>query len=187
MIGCSSNEGLGQNPSCREFNEAAVDSLTEYNLGRRDSLLLLNALDLLNRAIDCDSMYQLAYLNKLTVLTMLGKQREVLILIERLERVLPQDPGIFIAKGLQYEKIGKKDSAEVWYDRAKQRCDQNLDAYPDSANFIYDRVMLIAITAGKEQALSEIDKYISRYPEKEELSSYRQGILNFDKERYLNR
>jgi tetratricopeptide (TPR) repeat protein len=185
IFGCSSKESRSQARNCIALNNAAIDSIQAYNLGRPDKLLLTRALELLNKAIQCDSTYQLAYQNKLTVLIQLGKHSEALGLVEELERFLPEDPNIFTAKGLMYERMKKTDSANIWYDHAFKLCDQKLSAYPDSVKFIYDRTYLIAVTSGKESALNEINRYIDLYPDQKTLLTYREAIRNFDKEKVL--
>lgn len=173
-------------PGCSRYGNEALGKLQEYYSSEKDTTHLLTALELSNKAIDCNPSNLVAYNVKLVALNFLGRYRESLTVLDKMYLLSGQaDIRMFAEKGLVYEEMGLADSARQIYDAALSECDRRLSSKPaDSVQLIFDKFYVVALYHGKDQALTEFDNYFHS-SNSTTLSSFRAYLLVLDKNRIL--
>jgi len=171
---------------CVALHDSAANLLNKYYFESSNPAKLDLILDLLNQAINCDPSYYLAYNNKVTVLSLKGEYQKVVTLLDEMLEFSDNDPQLIFLKGIAYEKLNYYTAAEIAYKQAAVEYEKRLKLYPDSLELITDKLFFIAFTKGKEQALSELSKYILKYPDKTMLKDFRPLFENFNRDDFIN-
>ncbi len=170
---------------CRALNDVAIEKLNSYYYQGNEADKLDSALVLLQRAVECDTNYFLAYANMATVLTLKGNYNSAIEVVNKLLTLTNNDPEIVVYKGMLYEKQGKRDIAKKQYTFANELYDKRIAQYPDSVEIIADKMILKAYLEGKEKALAELDRYIQKYPNSLVLQQYKEILSKFDREDFI--
>jgi tetratricopeptide (TPR) repeat protein len=163
-----------------ELNNKALELFREDKI---DSALIL-----INKAIEIDSAYHLAYYNKCNFLWQLGRNDEALLTAKQF--VKNSNEQAFITLGLAYEKVGKPNKAKECY---KILLDSATIYYSDTLDFRTSLgfATLTTITQGKEKGYSEIQKVFNKFQsnltefELKELKMYRNEIESYQNGGYL--
>lgn len=163
-----------------ELNNKALELFREDKID--------SALTLINKAIEIDSAYHLAYYNKCNLLWQLGRNDEALLTAKQFAKISNEQATITL--GLAYEKVGKLNNAKECYknllDSAKVYDSDTLD-FRTSLGF----ATLTTITQGKEIGYSEIQKIFNKFQSKltefelKELKMYRNEIESYQNGGYL--
>lgn len=169
---------------CIALNDLAMKKISSFYT-TRENAQLDSAMYLLKKATECDTSYFLAHSNLATVFTLKGNYDAAIEVVNKLLRLTKNDPEIVVYKGMLYEKQDKKDLAQKEYDLANKLYDDRLAQYPDSLEIIGNKMFLKAYLEGKEKALSELDTYISKYPNSEVLQQYREMLVDFQKDDFI--
>ncbi len=171
---------------CVALNDSAVSLLNKYYFEGTNQAELDVILDLLNQAIACDTNYFLAYNNKVTVLNLKGEYQKVVNLLDKMLEFSNNDPQLIFLKGIAYEKLNAYNAAKTTYVQAAVEYEKRLKLYPDSLEIIADKLFFTAFTKGKDEALSELNKYILKYPDKTMLKDYQPMFENFNRDDFMN-
>ncbi|TKG92886.1 hypothetical protein EYV94_18100 [Puteibacter caeruleilacunae] len=148
------------------LTDSASNLLVNYHLEKQNTAKLDVILELLNKAIDCDSTNFLAYNNKLMVLSLKNEYLKAINLLDKMLSFNKNHAQLLFFKGLIYEKLEDPTSTQIFYNKADIMYEKQLKLYPDSMQLIADRLFFTAFTKGKEEAHKELNLFILRHPDK---------------------
>ena len=129
------------------LNNQAVDAYT-YHSNSPDSVK--KAMTLLDRAIEMDPDYQLAYANKAEYLKNQGELTQALETLNAYLKRNPTEPYTLLGAGMFYEKLGNKKEAMNYYKRAEANFKRLYEKDHDSAHEI-NRYAAIRLMEGPEK------------------------------------
>ncbi len=92
-----------------------------------NSPLYEKAIGLLNKAIQIDSNYFIAYLNKFNFETLLKKYKDALVAAKEMVRLGPNDSTVKFMAGKMYDETGDTVNAKIYYQDYLKFCDHKLD------------------------------------------------------------
>jgi hypothetical protein len=69
-------------------------------------------------------------------------------------------PFLFIEEGGAFERMNNIDSAKAYCDLANKGCETELVKHPNNVGIIEELISLKALTVGKGDAITEIDRQI---------------------------
>ncbi len=154
----------------------------------KDSLNFESALRMLNKAINIDPQYYLAYANKATILSMLKRYNEAIETIEQIIKIRPDYAEGIAGQGFLYEKIGDNKKATEKYNCA-------IDAYirrlndpckiKKKVNIQADIAFMLLFTSGKETATQLIDTIVARNPDNKVANYMKENILSFNRKEFI--
>jgi tetratricopeptide (TPR) repeat protein len=184
---CSqSRENKKQNDGVN-FNKQAVRKLQGF-LQTGDSTSLYESLQLYDKALANDSTDVISIQGKLTILSILGRFDASLTLVNRMLKMSRSNtPQLLISKALLFEKLRKQDSSRVYFDSALYLYDKLIEQkLPDSIITTCNRLYLIAIIKGKQEAMIELNQYLTKYPNDSTLKIYAELLRDFDRKTILS-
>ena len=150
----------------------------------KDSLLN-DALRDVNTAIQKDSDFYYAYLNKAAILRVQGKFEESAdALQELLERNIY--PEAIFALGLTYEKLGNLQLANEKYREALAAYDKHLKTPHAIVQDEINRLFVLVFVEGKENVLKQIEDQLEKEPENTELATNKRIIEEFNREEFIS-
>lgn len=166
---------------------SAYQLFQRYLLLHESDSIAYQALDSLDLAIQYDSTYSLAYQHKSNILAHLDSIQTAIEVTQILLRIDPSDGMIIIQQGFLYERLAMqaKDKARKSFEEAITIYDQKLKEEPDNVWLWSERAWLFAFTDSREKALEEIDKVIEKFPGDETALSYKDEILNFNRQEFI--
>ena len=138
------------------LNNQAVNVYTHWS-NSPDSVK--KAMTLLDRAIEKDPDYQLAYAHKAEYLKNQGDLTQALETINAYLKRNPTEPYTLLGAGIFYEKLGNKKEAMDYYKRAEENFKRLYEKDNDSAHEI-NRYFAIRLMEGpkKAKALYEAER-----------------------------
>ncbi len=138
------------------LNNQAVNAYTNHS-NSPDSVK--KAMTLLDRAIEKDPDYQLAYANKAEYLKNQGDIAQALETLNAYLKRNPTEPYTLLGAGIFYEKLGNKKEAMDYYKRAEENFKRLYEKDNDSAHEI-NRYFAIRLMEGpkKAKALYEAER-----------------------------
>lgn len=138
------------------LNNQAVNAYTNHS-NSPDSVK--KAMTLLDRAIEKDHDYQLAYANKAEYLKNQGDIAQALETLNAYLKRNPTEPYTLLGAGIFYEKLGNKKEAMDYYKRAEENFKRLYEKDNDSAHEI-NRYFAIRLMEGpkKAKALYEAER-----------------------------
>lgn len=138
------------------LNNQAVNVYTHWS-NSPDSVK--KAITLLDRAIERDPDYQLAYANKAEYLKDQGDLTQALETLNAYLKRNPTEPYTLLGAGMFYEKMGNKKEAMDYYKRAEENFSRRYKEDHDSAHEI-NRYLAITLMEGpkKAKALYEAER-----------------------------
>jgi len=171
-----------------ELNNNAVKILQNINRVHepeiRDSLLNVG-LDDVNKAIQKDSSFYNAYLNKATLLRHLGKYEESVGALQELLKRKSYPEAIFVL-GVTYEKLGNLQLATEKYKEAYAAYDKYLKTPLAVAQDEINQQFLLIFIEGKEKALKKINEEIKKNPDNTELLINKSIIEEFNRQEFIS-
>ena len=143
-------------PAVIELHNQAVNAYTNHS-NSPDSVK--KAMTLLDRAIEKDPDYQLAYANKAKYLKNQGDIAQALETLNAYLKRNPTEPYTLLGAGIFYEKLGNKKEAMDYYKRAEENFKRLYEKDNDSAHEI-NRYFAIRLMEGpkKAKALYEAER-----------------------------
>lgn len=135
------------------LNNQAVNVYTHWS-NSPDSVK--KAITLLDRAIEKDPDYQLAYANKAEYLKSQGNIAQALETVKAYLKRNPTEPYTLLGVGMFYEKLGNKKEAMDYYKRAEENFDRRYKEDHDSAHEI-NRYLAIRLIEGSKKAKALYD------------------------------
>ena len=138
------------------LNNQAVNAYTNHS-NSPDSVK--KAMTLLDRAIEKDPDYQLAYAHKAEYLKNQGDLTQALETLNAYLKRNPTEPYTLLGAGIFYEKLGNKKEAMDYYKRAEENFKRLYEKDNDSAHEI-NRYFAIRLMEGpkKAKALYEAER-----------------------------
>ena len=130
------------------LNNQAVNAYTNHS-NSPDSVK--KAMTLLDRAIEKDPDYQLAYANKAEYLKNQGDIAQALETLNAYLKRNPTEPYTLLGAGIFYEKLGNKKEAMDYYKRAEANFKRLYEKDHDSVHEI-NRYAAIRLIEGPEKA-----------------------------------
>jgi tetratricopeptide (TPR) repeat protein len=170
-----------------ELNNKAI-SLISDAAHMYDSLSIIlydSAIVFLDRAIEIDSLYLLAYTNKAQVLQRKGSLEEALKVLKQVETRKPDFAEVITAQGFILEKIGRMELADRKYRQALKAYEERLDKNPMNDKVQSDISFLYIFLEDKKAAMDEIQKLIVENPNSEQLKMMESVIKDFDREKFI--
>lgn len=170
-----------------DLNKEALDTIKYATppMTNDDSVILQDAIILLDKAISIDSSYHVAYANKAMILQHLNKKKEAIQLLDKITKIQPDYAEGFFSQGLIYEEIGNLDSAKIKYKESINAYNKKIE----KKNNIRDKLnrAFIMSLLNKKKGRKEFEKLIKEYPKKEEdiLFWKRQLLDNFNREKFI--
>ncbi|HEY9044500.1 MAG TPA: hypothetical protein VIN08_01330 [Ohtaekwangia sp.] len=145
-----------------------------------------SAIIYLDKAIEIDSLYVLAYINKAQALQRKGSFEKAIGVLSRVQRIKPDFPEILISQGFLLEKIGKIVSAEQQYNKALKAYEERLKSNPKDEKTKSDIAFLYVFLKDKNAALDEIRNYLLENPESAQLKTTERYINALDRKTFIN-
>lgn len=169
------------------YNDSAVNLIMEVVPfeDSKNNVLYNRALCFLDLAIDADSLYQLAYSNKVDVLRKLGRHKDAIKLLERLTEIFDEYAEAYASRGFLYEKIGKIDSASMMYSMALELYNKRIIEEPENINNRINLAFILLFTNSKKDALFEIQEVIEG-TNSQEAADFKLVIESFDRSEFIS-
>ncbi len=170
--------------SCANFTFKGSEKLNEYLFNGKNEKHLSEALEQLNKAINCDSLNSDAYQKKISVLILLNRHQESLKCFDKVfELSKGNNAQVLVTKALVYEELGKTDSSKVTFKHAFDIYNRRLEQHPaDSLTVICEKIFLISVVEGKDRAFKIFEPYLSMYPHDPTIKLYEIIFKDFDRE-----
>ena len=181
LIGCHQDI----DPRAVAKNNAAVELVKYELLGVRDEVTFLRAISLLDTAIQIDSSYRLAYVNKAQFLCKIGKQKEAIRTIEVLNAREPNSPSGFLLLGMIFDQIGDTASANrnylftIQFYQNKMLNGERL-TISQRLDIAYTRLFL-----DKPAAIDELEGILTENPDLPNADIHRESFRSFDRKTYI--
>lgn len=144
-----------------------------------------SAIIYLNQAIEIDSLYLLAYVNKAQALQRKGSLEEALQVLNDVEAIKPSFAEVIMGQAFILEKMGKMELADQKYRQALEAFKKRLEDDPESDKVQSDIAFLYIFLEDKNAALDEIRDLILKNPESEQLKMMEGLIKNFDRKKFI--
>ena len=175
------------NSKAKELNKAATDTI-KYAMPpmtKYDSVILRDAIILLDKAIRIDSTYYLAYANKAMILQHLNRNKEAIQVLDKITKIQTNYAEGFLSQGLIYEELGNIDSANKKYKEAINTYNKRIKKN-DNIGDKLNRAFIISLL-NRKKGQKEFEKLIKEHPEKEEyiLLWKKQLFDNFNREKFI--
>lgn len=169
---------------CIELNNKGTSFM--MNVTENEKGGVLKAISFFKKAIDCDSTYLLAYINLANAYDRNREYKEELNISKKILTLSRNNPSMITLRAEAFEKMNLLDSAKRLYQLAKHNFRDSLITHPGDVNFIHGFVLGVALTEGKESALSELNRQIKLNPKlQSDLITDFYFFEDFDKKSYL--
>jgi tetratricopeptide (TPR) repeat protein len=163
-----------------------IGMLSAFNDDSLNAILYDSALFYLDRSIETDSLYLMAYTNKAQVFQRRGSLEKALEVLRKVETMKPDFAEVIMGQGFILEKMGKIESANQKYWQALKAYEKRLEDNPSNSVKIQSDIALLYIfLEDQNRALDEIRNLILENPENEELKAMEGYIKNFDRKKFL--
>lgn len=210
MISCNNNKQNETKTDAYVLNDTIVNELSFYadennrdllvlnnnavkvlqNINRvidvkiRDSLLNGAIIDV-NKAIQQDSNFYNAYLNKAALLRKIGKYEESILTLQELLARKSYPEAIFVL-GITYEKLGNFKLANERYKEAYEEYGEYLRTPLAIAQDEINQQFLLIFIEGKEKALEKINDELKEKPNDSELLINESIIEEFNRREFIS-
>jgi len=174
ICSCSTQTDKNYDPKAISLNDQAIELI----FNKPDSALIL-----LNKAIEIDETYYVAYNNKVNIYISEGKLDQAIISAEKGVKHKPDLAESVSMLGMLYDYTGQTDKAKEQYQRALEIYNNRLENSEKNkrANRLH-RAHILLLLERKSEGQSEVDKLIKEYPD----FFATQIIVDFNKTKYLN-
>jgi tetratricopeptide (TPR) repeat protein len=178
------------NPQAIKLSNKAVElfSYARTKLLAEKKILFDSTLKLLDRAIQIDSAYYLAYANKANVFIAQKKYKKAIKVLKKSVKVRENYAEGLMLQGFLYEKINMLDKANSTYIEAIEAYKARLDTTfktKNRVNIQIDIAFMFMLIEGKQKALQFIDQIILRNPENEMALFMKENIKIFNREEFI--
>lgn len=153
-----------------------------FLITKKDTMVYLESAKLISAAISIDQSNPNFYVNLSKIQFKLDQVETAIETLEKLIKIKPNYVEAITAQGFMLEKIGQQKEAEEHYRVA-------LEAYTNKKEKEYgdliNRVFLILLLEGKDDALKEFEEIERTIPD-EEVSFFKMRIQNFNRESFID-
>ncbi len=151
-----------------------------------DTLKLKKALFFLDKALDINANNTSAFTNKIEILRLLGRYKEVLKILDKRTNIVPNFAEGFSYQGFIYERLGHIDSANIKYNQAILAYTKRFDKEGKIDDKIQRAFILSLID--KEEGLLEIESLINKHPNNKRLVMMKELLFdNFDRRGFIDK
>ena len=106
--------------------------------------------------------------------------------MSELSSINPEHVEAISGQGFIFEKLGKLDSADQYYEIAAKKYEKFLKVDPDNFAFRYNYAFILLFINKKNDALSEMEKIENRSSlNKEQTKLMRESLENFNREEFI--
>ncbi len=201
LFSCANNNkqktdtALRKNEISLKIDSAAIIKNNEaaeiYSIANGNPDSLNKAIVLLDKALKISPKYLLAYENKIHYLTIMGKYKEAISVIDEALKVSPDNPFFIFPKGILYEKAGMKELAEKNYKESILCFDKSISLSPDDFNLLVNRSFTKIFIKDKEVAINDFKALKKRYDknskEYKQLDYLIKLVSEINKEEYVKK
>lgn len=177
------------NKEFTKLNEEALLLLKKSQYKENEELkdsLLLKALTLLEKAIEINKDFYIAYINRATIQRNLGRYEAAIKTLKELINQNKEYPEAVFYIGLIYEKIGKIDIAKKKYQEALNIYELYLRTPMATAQDEMNKELLLIFVEGKQNALDIVKKRLEKEPGNTTLLINKKIIEEFNREDFIN-
>lgn len=150
-----------------------------------DTQLYDSAVIYLDRSIEIDSLYLLAYFNKSQALRRKGELDKALQVLKEIESIR-LDGAVIAAQGFVLERMGEMELAEAKYKDALSIYENRLEDDPENEKIHSDIAFIHIFLEDKSVALEEIQDLILNYPNSKQLKMMEEAIEDFDRKEFID-
>ena len=189
LISCENEQINTKNKSelAIRKNDAAGRLFQRYILLEEDRSLVKAALDSIDLAIHLDNQNPVFYYNKANFLSSIDSLEKAVGVLSELINLDSTQVEAMIIQGHLYRKMNKRNFAEESFLKALDNYNRKLVYETDNEVILGDRAFLYLFLYSKEEALSEIERLIKRYPDTEYFIDIKFDINNYDEKEFLER
>ncbi len=183
----SANKHQPDSNAVRLNNKAIsfIGKVSSFNGDSLNNLLYDSALIYYNQAIELDSLYLMAYTNKARVLQRRGLLEPALEILYKVQTIRPNFAEVIMGQGFLYEKMGSLELADKKYREALEAFENRLEDDPENDKAQSDIAFLYIFLENENIAIDEIQSFIRKNPESEQLKMTEGIINNFDREKFI--
>jgi tetratricopeptide (TPR) repeat protein len=157
-----SAQSLDREEAMGKVNEAIAIYVNSFLNNYKDSVVF--ALNLLDESIAMDTTYLLAYEHKKRILNAQGRYSEALDVIELMLRRASdkQMPDIFLLRGIQHDKLGQPELAELDYQKSVVLFDKKIQQNPNDVVVLSGKAIALFFSKdGREAGISIFEDILS--------------------------
>ena len=187
-LSCSGVDNEVRNdPKAIELNNRAMTIVTKYQFVHISKVVfeMDSALTLLDSAILIDENYRTAYLNKVNVLSKLGRLNDVIEAVSVLIKKNEKDAEAYSLRGLYFEKNRDLGMAKKDYEMAIKAYDLRILENPNDLDAKTGKIFISAFIYGKEHAMKEIQILEKKYPKDMRVLLIKEGMAEFDRKKHI--
>jgi len=168
----------------KELNDKAIEI---YYTNLTDKSRLQKALQLLDEAIKLDSLYDVAYWNKVTLLCNAGEGEVALKVLDQLLVIAPDFIGTLSMQGHILERMGRPAEAQAKYRHELDQCEKAIKKGLDSLKvpLRISRAFLLMFVKGVAVGVREFEKIAAQYPEDKYVIMQRETFEGFDRKKFI--
>ncbi|RAV59630.1 hypothetical protein DIU36_05240 [Mucilaginibacter rubeus] len=123
------------------------------------------AITFFKEAIHCDSNYIVAFVNLAGAYENKHDFKSEMLVYNKLLSLTNNYPGFIVQKAILFEKLDEVDSAKKNYTIAALGYSKKLSMSPNDIDAIKGLIDIKALTVGKDEAISELNKQIKIHPD----------------------
>lgn len=169
----------------KELNDRAVELYSKFY---DDTEIIKYILQLYDEAMEADSLYEIAYLNKSNLLRETGRCEEALQTLDKLVSVRSDLVGYWSMGGFILEAMGRRKEAEKRYRDDISKLDSIIQTEQDSL-LVYLEVQsafLLMLIEGKNKGMREYEKLITKYPDDQYIINQELLFETFDRQKFIS-
>jgi tetratricopeptide (TPR) repeat protein len=161
------------------LNDSAMVLFQQITLGQGDHSYT-EVLELLNKAIDSDSTYRLAYMNKATVLKSDSRHDEAIHVLQQWLSTHPGDTQARTMQALVHGLSGQTELANEQLRLVLSDHNKAIDAHRDSLGLFLDRAFVLLLLGQRDEAIADIDSLMAAHPDSETVKMMRELVVQSD-------
>ena len=195
MFSCGENADQNKDsriPSDKaiEYNDKAVDILfrvsIQQEVDQESKSELEIALKYINKAIEIQNDYSLAKMNKVKILSKLGREKDAIKLLQEMESTEPNYAEVIYMQGFLYERLGDTLKAQSIYREAIKAYNNRLERDSNSVEDKVEKIFVKAFVDGKDEAYRDIQKLQEKYPDNKFVNEMERILWTFNRNDYIN-
>lgn len=167
----------------KELNNKAMKNFLS-NESNKDSIL--NALELIDKAILIDSTFYPAYESKVTLLCSLGRYFESIDALDKSLIIKPNVPETEMLKGFILERIGNNVEALKTYNIALDDYNKKIKLDSSNVSLLLSRAFTYFFIDNYQRGMQEYEIISKKYPGNRFVSEAHELFYSFDRKAYIN-
>lgn len=170
-----------------QLTNSATERFGEYIFGRINSPDSLEvSLNELDKAIEIEPNLSELYTHKANILLALDRDEQAIQVLKEALFIKPDLVEVITFIGFINEKIGEKDIAQEWYQKALDAYDKRIEEERFVINSKVNKAFLLFFTGNEESAKKAFNKLKQEYSGNNDVEYLEFVFTDFDKEQFLN-